>query len=192
MTDFCTHFVTHFVATVFKIEQWSTPGLVDNCLVNGANMFKISKSDFITKLWRHQVTTFLKQFFNKGNFFSNRHFSLKEAFSSNFYQFSRPTCLPAEQISPCSKNSALSDAELEKTLQPLCRAIRTCKDVRFFAREKSNFTKSVTHFVATVFKIEHWATPGFVDNYLVHGANMLKFSENDIINVLWRHDVTSL
>ena len=135
---------------------------------------------------------FFDAVFQQRQLFSNRHFSLKEAFSSNFCQFSWQTCLPAEQISPCSKNSALSDAELEKKLRPLCCAIRTCKDVCFFAREKSNFTKSVNHFLATILKIELWSTPGFVDIILVGVPNMFKISENDIINVLWRHDVTSL
>ena len=39
----------------------------------------------------------------------------------------------------------------------------------------------VSHFLATIFKIELWLTPGFVDIDLVHCANMFKISENHVI-----------
>ena len=192
MTDFCTHFVTHFVTTVFKLEQWSTPGLVDNRLVNGANMFKISKNYSITKLWRHQVTTFLTQFFNKGNFFQIDISHWKKRFHRTFANFpDKPACQQS-RFRPVQKILFFPMLNSKKRCELCVARYARAKMCVFFAREKSNFTKSVTHFVATVFKIEHWATPGFVDYYLVHGANMFKISENDIINVLWRHDVTSL
>ena len=40
--------VSHFLATIFKIELWSTPGLVDTISVGVPNMFKISENHVIT------------------------------------------------------------------------------------------------------------------------------------------------
>ena len=39
----------------------------------------------------------------------------------------------------------------------------------------------VSHFLATIFKIELWLTPGFIDMVLVHRTNMFKISENHVI-----------
>ena len=39
----------------------------------------------------------------------------------------------------------------------------------------------VSHFLATILKIELWLTPGFIDMVLVHRTNMFKISENHVI-----------